>query len=144
MSDVNGFIDAIGKDVSATIVPRIGDLADEIGAKALLEYGPRISAFASDLVKDFIDEQSGTVRNFVAALVHDLFERYRPELVGELRTQVVQDGLQLIGQGIRLDLKRRDTGAPVSSLDIPISLTIKVGEFAVNLEETTIKLDLVR
>ena len=33
MSDVNGFIDAIGKDLSATVVPKIGNLAEQISTK---------------------------------------------------------------------------------------------------------------
>jgi hypothetical protein len=106
MSDVNTFIDAIGKDVSATAAPRTQD--------------------------------------FVAALIQDLFHRYRPELVGELHTRIVRDGVEVTGQGIRLDLKRRDTGAPVSSLDIPVSLKIKVDPLAVTLQNTTINLDVVR
>ena len=144
MSDVNAFIDAIGKDVSAVVVPRVEGLAEEIGTKAFTEYGPRVSAFANQLVKDIIDEQSATVRDLVTALIQDLFQRYRPELLGELHTRIVRDGVELTGQGIRLDLKRRDTGVSVSSLDIPVSLTIKVPELGVNLQHTTIKLDVVR
>lgn len=144
MSDVNAFIDAIGKDVCATVGPQIEGLAGRIGAKALTEYGPRVSAFTNQLVKDVIDEQSATVRDFVTALIQDLFQRYQPELVGELRTRIVQNGVELTGQGIRLDLKRRDTGASVSSLDIPVSVTIKLDELAVKLQDTTIKLDVVR
>ena len=144
MSDVNAFIDAIGKDVSATVVPQIERLAEGINAKALTEYGPRVSAFANQLVKDIIDEQSATVRDFVTAMIQELSQRYRPELVGELHTRIVQDGLEVTGQGVRLDLKRRDTGASVSSLDLPVSVKIRVDEFAVSLLKTTIKLDVVR
>ena len=144
MSDVNTFIDAIGKDVSATVVPKIEHLAEEINAKALAEYGPRVSAFANQLVKDIINEQSATVRDFVTALIQELSQRYRPELVGELHTRIVQDGLEVTGQGVRLDLKRRDTGASVTSLDIPVSVTIKVDALTVALQKTTIKLDVVR
>ena len=144
MSDVNTFIDAIGKDVNATVVPRIERLAEGINAKALTDYGPRASAFADQLVKDAIHEQSAAVRDFVTALIQDLSQRYRPELVGELHTRVVQDGLEVTGQGIRLDLKRRDTGATVSSLDLPVSVKIKVDALTVSLQNTTIKLDVVR
>ena len=73
-----------------------------------------------------VAEQSGVVRDFVTALTQDLFHRYRPELTGELHTRIVSGGLQLTGQNVRLDLKRRDTGAAVSSLDIPVSLAIKI------------------
>jgi hypothetical protein len=144
MSDVNTFIDAIGKDVSATVVPKIEHLAEEINTKAHAEYGPRVSAFANQLVKDIISEQSATVRDFVTALIQELSQRYRPELVGELHTRIVQDGLEVTGQGVKLDLKRRDTGASVTSLDIPVSLTIKVDALTLALQKTTIKLDVVR
>ena len=144
MSDVNAFIDAIGKDVSATVAPQIEHLAEGINAKALTDYGPRVSAFADQLVKDIISQQSATVRDFVTALIQDLSQRYRPELVGELHARIVQGGVQVTGQGVRLDLKRRDTGASVSSLDLPVSVTIKVDALAVSLQNTTIKLDVVR
>ena len=144
MSDVNAFVDTIGKDVSAVAVPRIEGLAEAISAKLLTEYGPRVSAFANQLVKDIIDEQSATVRDFVTALIQELCHRYRPELAGEVRATIVQNGVQLTGDGIRLDLKRLDTGAVVSSLDIPVSLMIKVNELAVNLQDTTIQLNVVR
>ena len=144
MADVNAFIDAIGKDVSATVVPRIEHLAEGINAKAHAEYGPRVSAFANQLVKDIIDEQSATVRDFVGALIQELAERYRPELVGELHARVIQGGLEVTGQGVRLDLKRRDTGASISSLDLPVSVKIQVDELAISLQKTTIKLDVVR
>ena len=144
MSDVNTFIDTIGKDVSATVVPKIESLAEEIGTKALTQYGPRVSAFANQLVKDIIDEQSAAVRDFVAGLIQNIFERYRPELAGELHTRIVQGGLELTGRGIRLDLKRRDTGVSVSSLDIPVSLTIQVGALGVTLQNATVNLDVVR
>jgi hypothetical protein len=144
MSDVNAFIDAIGKDVSATVVPEIERLAEGISAKALADYGPRVSAFANQLVKDIIHDQSATIRDFVAGLILELSQRYRPELVGELHARVAQGGLELTGQGIKLNLKRRDTGASVSSLDLPVSLKIKVDELAVSLQKTTIRLDVVR
>ena len=144
MSDVNAFIDTIGKDVSATVVPKIEHLAEAISATTFTQYGPRVSAFANQLVKDIIDEQSVTVRDFVAGLIQDLFQRYRPELVGELHTKIVRDGVEVTGQGVRLEVKRRDTGASVSSLDIPVSLKVKVDALAVALQNTTIKLDVVR
>jgi len=117
MSDINTFIDAIGKDVSETVVPRVDNLAAGISA---------------------------TVRDFSIALIQELAQRYHPEIAGELHTRIVQGGLEVTGQNVRLDLKRRDTGAPVASLDIPVSLKINVPELAVNLQKTTIKLDVVR
>ena len=143
MSDVNTFIDTIGKDISATVSPRIESLAEQITAAAFTQYGPRVSAFASQLAKDVIQEQSATVRDFVTALIQDLFERYRPELDGELHTRVVQGGLEITGRDVRLDLKRRDTGTSVSSLDIPVSLRIKVDPVGMTLKNTTVTLDVV-
>jgi len=144
MSDVNTFIETIGKDVSTTVAPRVQSLADAISETTFKEYAPRVSTFANQLVKEIIDEQSATVRDFVTTLLQDLFQRYHPELVGELHAKIVRDGVELTGQGIRLDVKRRDTGAPVSSLDIPVSLKVKVDPVAVTLQNTTIKLDVVR
>jgi hypothetical protein len=144
MSDVNGFIDAIGKDVNAAVVPRVEALADGIGAKALADYVPKISAFANQLVKEIVDEQSGVVRDFVSALILDLFQRYRPDVAGQLRTKIVGDGVELVGEGIRLDLKRRDTGALVSSLDIPFTVKIRIDGLTLNIQDSTIGLDVVR
>jgi len=144
MSDVNTFIDAIGKDISTTVVPKIESLAQEISAKTFTQYGPRVSAFANQLVKDIIDEQSVTVRDFASGLIQQIFQQYRPELAGELHTRIVQGGLEVTGRGIRLDVKHRDTGAAVSSLDIPVSLTIKIDPMAVTLQNATIGLDVVR
>jgi hypothetical protein len=144
MSDVNAFIDAIGKDVSATVTPKVEHLTQGIGAKAVADYVPKISAFANQLVKDIVAEQSGVVRDFTSAIIQDLFQRYHSEVVGQLRTMVVAGGLAVVGEGVKLDLKRRDTGAVVSSLDIPVSLTIKVEGVSLVLTETTIGLDVVR
>jgi hypothetical protein len=144
MPDVNTFIDTIGKDISATVAPMIERLAAEIESKAFTQYGPRVSAFASQLAKDIIEEQSAAVRDFVSRVIQDLAQRYRPELVGELHTHIVQGGLELTGHNVRLDLKRRDTGTPVSSLDLPISLTIKVDALRVTLQNATVDLQVVR
>jgi hypothetical protein len=144
MSDVNAFIDTIGKDVSATVVPKIEHLAEAISATTFTQYGPRVSAFANQLVKDIIEEQSVTVRDFVAGLIQDLFQRYRPELAGELHTRIVAGGLEVTGRGVRLDLKHRDTGESISSLDLPVSLTIKVDALGVTLQNATVNLDVVR
>jgi hypothetical protein len=143
MSDVNTFIDALGKDVNATVVPRVEDLAGRIQKQAIDAYVPRISAFAAQLVKDVIDEQSATVRDFTTRLVQDLFHRYRPELKGELHTRIVAGGLHVTGQGIRMDVVRQDTGAVVSSLDIPVDITIKVDDISATLQDTTLRLNVV-
>jgi hypothetical protein len=111
MSDVNTFIDTIGKDVNATVVPQIQTLAQAVSAKAHADYVPKISAFANDLVKQIIDEQSETVRTFVSGVIAELFQRYKPELTGELHAKMVQGAIEVTGQGVTLDLKRRDTGS---------------------------------
>jgi len=144
MSDVITLIDTIGKDISTTVAPKIGSLAEELTAKTFTQYGPRVSAFASQLVKDIIDEQSTTVREVVTGVIQEIFQRYRPELAGELRTRIVQGGLEVTGRNVRLDLKNRETGVSVSSLDIPVSLTIGVEALGVTLQDTTIVLDAVR
>ena len=144
MADVNGFIDAIGTDVSAAVVPQVENLTKGIGEKALADYVPKVSAFANQLVKEIIDEQSGVVRDFVITLIQDLAQRYRPDLTGQLRTKIVQDGVELIGEGVRLDLKHRQTGAVISSLDIPVSLKIKIDGLALTVQDSTIRLDVIR
>jgi hypothetical protein len=143
MSDVNTFVDTIGKDVTAVAVPRIEALAAGINEKVQNDYGPRISAFANELAKDIFAEQSANVRDFATALIQELCQRYRPELLGELHARIAQGGLDLTGHGVKLDLKRQDTGAVVASLDIPIALHIKVSDLAVSLKDTVIKLDVV-
>ena len=144
MSDVNTFIDAIGKDINATVTPRIDGLVQGIEQQAVSDYGPKISAFASQMVKEIVDEQSAVVKHFVATLIQDVFARYRPELTGRLRTTIVNGGIQVTGDGVRLDLKRRDTGAVVSSLDIPVSVKIPIDGLSLSLTETMIGLDPVR
>jgi hypothetical protein len=79
----------------------------------------------------------------VTALIQDIFHRYRPELAGELHTRIVQGGLEVIGRDVRVDVKRRDTGEAISSLDIPVSLTIKLDPVGVTLKNATVKLDVV-
>jgi hypothetical protein len=144
LSDVNAFIDAIGRDINEAVAPRIEGLAKGIGAKAASDYVPQISAFATGLLKEIVDEQAGVVRDFATAVIQDVFQRYRPELAGELRTRIVTDGVEIVGNGVRLDLKHRDTGALVSSLDVPVSLKIHVDGVSVTLTETTIGLEVAR
>ena len=144
MADVKAFIDAIGRDVTAVAVPRIEGLATSVHASVASSYGPRVAEFANQLVKDIIDEQAGAVRDMVTAVIQDIFDRYQPQLAGELRATIVQGGLALTGNQVRLDVTRRDTGAPVSSLDIPVSLTIALDELSLILQDTTIRLDLVK
>ena len=144
MSDVNAFIDAIGKDVEGTVAPRVEELGKAIEASVLSDYVPQISTFASRLLKEIIDEQSLVVRNFTTSVIQELFQRYQPELAGELRTRIVKDGVEVVGQGVRLDLKRRDTGAIVSSLDVPVSVKIRIDGVQLLVTETAIGLDVVR
>ena len=101
MSDVNTFIETIGKDVNATVMPRAKTLADTLNA---------------------------TINDFITATIADLFQRYRPELNGELHARLVQGAIEVTGQNVTLDVKRRDTGASVSSLDVPVAVRIKVEE----------------
>jgi hypothetical protein len=144
MSDVNTFIDALGQDISTAVVPQIESLAETISKKAFTQYGPRISEFTGQLAKDIIDEQSATVRDFAVGLIQDIFKRYQPELAGELHTKLVRGGLEVTGRGVRLDVKHRETGATISSLDVPVSLTIKVDALGVTLQNATVDFDVIR
>ena len=110
MSDVNTFIDTIGGDVNAVVVPQVRD----------------------------------AVGDLVNAVIQDLFQRYRPQLAGELHVRIMNGRLELTGQGIRLDVIRRDGGAAVASLDVPVSLQIKVDDLPVRLQNATARLDVVR
>ena len=143
MSDAKEFIETVGTDVTAVAVPRIEALAAGINDQVLNQYGPRVSTFANELVRDIIKDQSATVRDFVTALILELCQRYRPEILGELHARVTQGGVLLTGHGVKLDLKRQDTGAVVASLDIPIALRINVSDLAVTLKDSTIKFDVI-
>jgi hypothetical protein len=144
MSDVKVFIDTVGQDVTSVAVPKIDAIAEAINDKALNEYGPRVSAFANELAKDVIKDLSVNVRDFVTSLIQDLCQRYRPEILGELHARIAQGGVDLTGHGVKLDVKRQDTGAVVASLDIPIALRINVSDIAVTVRDSTIKLDVVK
>jgi hypothetical protein len=113
MADVTTFVDTLGKDVCATVAPKIDGLTKEI-------------------------------HGFVLGVITDLFQRYQPELAGELRTHIVQGGLHVTGQGVRLDLKNRQTGTVVSSLDLPVDITIKVDPVGVTLQNATVSLDVIK
>ena len=144
MSDVNTFIDTLGKDVNATVVPKVQTLAETISKNTFTEYGPRVAEFAHQLVKDMIDEQSLVVREFVTGVIQDVFARYRPEINGELHAKLVQGAIEVTGRGVTLDVKLRETGASVSTLEIPVSLRIKVDDLAVTLQNGRIKLNVVK
>jgi hypothetical protein len=144
VADVKTFIEAVGQDVNATVVPQVEKLAAQINAQAFSQYGPRISTFAGELVKDIIQEQSGTIRDFITAVIQDLAHRYQPELNGELLTRVVAGGIEVTGRGVRLDLKNRESGTPITSLDIPVAITIKVDALGVTLQNATVNLDVLR
>jgi hypothetical protein len=143
MSDVSTFISAIGIDVNTVVGPQIDGLANEIQGQALANYGPKISTFASQLVKEIVAEQSIAIKNVVATLIQDVCARYQPQVAGQLRAKIVNGGIELVGEGVRLDLKRRDTGAVVSSLDIPVSVTIPIAVLSLNLTETTVALNVL-
>ena len=68
----------------------------------------------------------------------------REEIPQQLRTRIVSGGLQITGESVALTVKRRDNGAAVSTLDIPVSVTIALGDLALNVQDATITLDVVR
>jgi hypothetical protein len=144
MSDVKAFIDTVGKDVTTVAAPRIEELAAGINDKVVNVYGPKVSTFANALVQEIIKEQSANVRDFATSLIQEICQRYRPEILGEVHARIVQGGVDLTGHGVKLDLKRQDTGAVVASLDIPIAIRVNVSDLALTLKDTTIKLDVVR
>jgi hypothetical protein len=117
MSDVNTFIETIGKDVNAAVVPKVGPLAEKLNA---------------------------TLSEFITGLIQDLSQRYRPELTGELHARLVAGAIEVTGQGVKLDVKRRDTGATVSSLDVPVSVRIRVDDLAMKLQTTTLRLNVIK
>ena len=143
MSDVNTFIDTIGKDINATVSPQIERLAQKITATTFEHTGracphspassPRTSSRSSP-------------RPFAISPPPDPGDL--PALpAGTGRGAPHADrrrGARGDGRDVRLDLKRRDTGAAVSSLDIPVSLTIKVDPLGVTLKNATVTLDVVR
>ena len=144
MSDVNTFIETIGKDVNATVVPKVQTLAETVSKATFTQYGPRVSDFANQLVKEIIDEQSATVRDFVTGVIEELFHKYKPEVTGELHADLVQGGINVTGQAVTLNLKNRATGASVATLDIPIAVLIKEPDLNVRLQNTTIKLNVTK
>ena len=117
MSDVNTFIETIGKDVNTAVVPKVQLLAEQL---------------------------NGTLSTFLTAIIEDLFQRYRPELKGELHARLVSGAIEVTGHGVTLNVTRRDTGASVSSLDIPVSLRIRVEDLTMKLQNTTLRLNVMR
>jgi hypothetical protein len=103
-----------------------------------------VITFIDAIGHDVNDTVAPRIQDFVKTLIQDLSERYRPEIAGELHTKIMNGRVELVGHGIRLELKRRDTGTPVASLDIPVSLSVRVDELAVKLQPGTIKLDVVK
>jgi hypothetical protein len=73
-----------------------------------------------------------------------VFHRYQPELTGELHATMVPGAVQVTGHGVKLDVKNRETGASVSSLDIPVALTINVADLKFQLQNTRIQLNVVK
>ena len=117
MSDVNTFIETIGKDVNAAVVPKMQALAEQL---------------------------NGTLNSFLTGVIEDLFQRYRPELRGELHARLVPGAIEVTGHGVVLDVKHRDTGASVSTLDVPVSLRIRVEDLNMRLQNTTLRLNVIR
>jgi len=81
-------------------------------------------------------------------LLHDSRRAARTSPDGDLVLLEDQDrslwNRDQIGEGVRLDLKRRDNGALVSSLDIPVSVKIRIDGLSLNIQDTTVKFDVVR
>ena len=65
------------------------------------------------------------------------------EKINSAGVKLARDAREVTGRDVRIDIKRRDTDAAVSSLDIPVSLTIKLDPLGVTLKNATVKLDVV-
>jgi hypothetical protein len=155
MSDINEFIQKLGDDIGETFAPRIqGDverLGDGIAAQAAprvhdfaSQLAPKVQEFANQLVKDIFTQQSNAVRDMVIGLVQELVGRYEPALVGNLRTKIVDNGIELASEDIRLEMKERQTGGLVAALDLPVHLRINVDEMFVKLDSATVRLENVQ
>jgi hypothetical protein len=154
MSDINEFIERLGDDIGKALAPRIQEdverLGDGIAAQAAPRVhdfanllAPRMQEFANQLVKDIFAQQSGAIRDMIIGLVKDLVGRYDPALVGNLRTRIVENGIELASEDIRLEMKERATGGLVAALDLPVHFRVNVDEMFVKLDSATIRLDNV-
>ena len=163
MSDINEFVQKLGDDIGATFAPRVEQQVVQTGNQIADRAAPQVQAFVDQLVKeitaattpkvrdfsnklirDIFTQQSGPLRDFVIKLVQDLVGRYEPVLTGDVRTNIVERGIQLTSDDTRVDIKERGTGRLVASLDLPVDFRIEFKDLFIKLDEAKLRLDNVQ
>ena len=102
MSDVKTFVDTVGKDVTTVAAPRIESLATGINDKVRTSTARACPRSPTSWSKTSSASSRRLFETFVTALIQELCQRYRPELVGDVRAHITQGGLDLTGQGVEL------------------------------------------
>lgn len=163
MGDINEFIGKLGDDIGDTFAPRIEEEVVQIGNEIAGHATPKVHAFAdqlfkemadlaapkmtdfaNELVKDIFTQQSAPIRDFVIGLMQELVGRYEPSLAGNLHTNIVDQGVELVSDDMRLEMKERTTGNLIASLDLPVNLHIDFKDLFVKLDSATIRLENVQ
>ena len=140
MSDVNQFIDLVGKDITKTYVPTVETFIHKVGEEIAADAGPKVGQFIDELVKGIFAQQSGPIQDFLTGLIQNLASRYHPEVQGNLTTRIVDNGVEIESVDTRLDLKNRETDEVIASLDIPVFVRIKLKDFFVKLDSATVQI----
>ena len=58
-----------------------------------------------------------------------------------MTSRIVDNGIELESKDTRLDIKNRETGNLITSLDIPILVKINLDEFFVRIDDATVKIE---
>jgi hypothetical protein len=159
MSDINEFVKKIGDDIGATFAPRIETQIVQTGNQIADRAAPKVQAFAdqlvkdiaatatpklrdfsNQLVKDIFTQQSPAIRDFIISIVQSLVARYEPTLAGNMHTALVDKGIMLTSDDIRLEIKERGTGKAIASLDLPVNFRIDFQDLFVKLDSANIQL----
>ena len=133
MSDVNTFIDELGKDVTDRYVPEVADFVHTLGEQIAADAAPQVEAFVNTLVKQIFAKQSDPIRKFLTDQIKDLAARYHPEVSGTLTTRIVENGIEIESTDSKLDIKDRGNDAVITSLDLPILMKIDLKQFLVKV-----------
>ena len=133
MADLNTFIDELGKDVTDRYVPEVATFIHTLGEQIAADAAPQVEAFVNTLVKQIFAKQSDPIRKFLTDQIKDLAARYHPEVSGNLTTRIVENGIEIASTDTRLDLKDSRDNVVITSLDIPIRVTIDVKQFLVKI-----------
>jgi hypothetical protein len=163
MSDINEFVKKMGDDIGATFAPRIEaevvqlgnqvadgaapkvqSFADQLFKDIAASAAPKVRDFSNQIVKDIFTQQSPAIRDFVIGMVQSLVSRYEPVLAGNMHTTIVDQGIMLTSDDIRLEIKERGTGKSIASLDLPVNLRIDFKDLFVKLDSANIRLENVQ